>query len=417
MFDFDELEEKLQHVEEVHEETVMVYAISDVHVEIKQNMDWLKGLPKFPDSILVIAGDLGVLLEQIREALLLFKSKFTEVFYCYGNHELWCSELRASELRAAPKPQRGHLYSDSHGKLVKIRKLCAELGVRTTACCVKGVWVVPILGWYHHSWDTEGPLRAPPGKKLVREPAAPDTLAADSGACRWRDGLENGTEALAKVMDAENEAWGIWPLPRALLEEASRPPETRRNPIVTFSHFLPRQELMPEKRFLFQPNLPKIVGSNLIKDRVASLSPDLHIFGHTHFPWDMTIDGTRYRSWPLGSPSEQARRIHTFPIELVERWEPLPVLSSRGEHTPKQKVCWFSEMYTKIKREPDSYHMADYVALAYCPGAPTVPGDIIATDLDRRELSSEEVLRRERYKELTFTSMRRQTAGSRATGG
>ena len=32
-------------------------------------------------------------------------------------------------------------------------------------------------------------------------------------------------------------------------------------PLVTFSHFVPRLELVPEKRFLFLPSLNKAVGS------------------------------------------------------------------------------------------------------------------------------------------------------------
>ena len=40
------------------------YAISDVHVELKENMAWLQGLPKFARSAVLVAGDLGVSLTQ-----------------------------------------------------------------------------------------------------------------------------------------------------------------------------------------------------------------------------------------------------------------------------------------------------------------------------------------------------------------
>ena len=64
--------------------------------------------------------------------------------------------------------------------------------------------------------------------------------------------------------------------------------------IISFSHFLPRYELLPEKRFLVYPKLPKASGSIYLQKRVATLKPDLHIFGHTHIGWDMTLDGIRY---------------------------------------------------------------------------------------------------------------------------
>jgi hypothetical protein len=34
----------------------------------------------------------------------------------------------------------------------------------------------------------------------------------------------------------------------------------------------------------------------------------VHVFGHTHFLWDMELEGVRYVQWALGSPQEQKRR-------------------------------------------------------------------------------------------------------------
>ena len=57
------------------------------------------------------------------------------------------------------------------------------------------------------------------------------------------------------------------------------------------------------------PTLHEIVGSDLLRRRVERLGPGAHCFGHTHFAWDQTLEGTRYLSWPLGSPQEQATRV------------------------------------------------------------------------------------------------------------
>ena len=56
----------------------------------------------------------------------------------------------------------------------------------------------------------------------------------------------------------------------------------KRSRLITFSHFVPFQELCPEKRFLIEPLLPKVIGSSPLADQIVRLSPDLHIFGHTH---------------------------------------------------------------------------------------------------------------------------------------
>lgn len=292
-------------------------------------------------------------------------------------------------------------------KLAIIRNICIELGVKTSAELIGGVWVVPVFGWYHHSWDREGPLRPPPGQELTRNPNPPEQISSDNHACKF-GGLENGSMEVAELLDKENEAWGAWPLPAELLEDAREPPATRTHRILTFSHFLPRQELLPEKRFLFQPNLSKVVGSDLLRERVDTLRPDMHVFGHSHFPWDMQLsDGVRYLSWPLGKPEEQARRIVTYPNEFIERWEPLAVLDSNGWQPPERPQCWFSYMYNhRTRRDPEATDMADFVAEIYCPTAPRVSGDIISPQPKAQNREEEE--RRRKYQERAFGSMRKQ---------
>lgn len=51
------------------------------------------------------------------------------------------------------------------------------------------------------------------------------------------------------------------------------------------------QALLPEKRYLFYPNLAKAAGSLPLAQRLGALQPDVHIFGHTHFSWDADIEG------------------------------------------------------------------------------------------------------------------------------
>jgi hypothetical protein len=70
--------------------------------------------------------------------------------------------------------------------------------------------------------------------------------------------------------------------------------------VLSFSHFLPRQELCPEKRFLLEPLLAKVVGSDPLERQIRRLRPHLHMFGHTHIPIDLELEGIRYLQWPLG---------------------------------------------------------------------------------------------------------------------
>ena len=54
-------------------------------------------------------------------------------------------------------------------------------------------------------------------------------------------------------------------------------------PLITFSHFVPKIDLTPEKRYLFWANLAKATGSIYLGKRIDELQPTCHCFGHTHF--------------------------------------------------------------------------------------------------------------------------------------
>lgn len=43
-----------------------------------------------PKSALVVAGDVATSMATIRASLAELKLRFQEVFYCPGNHDLWC---------------------------------------------------------------------------------------------------------------------------------------------------------------------------------------------------------------------------------------------------------------------------------------------------------------------------------------
>ncbi|KAH8057498.1 calcineurin-like phosphoesterase [Aureococcus anophagefferens] len=79
-------------------------------------------------------------------------------------------------------------------------------------------------------------------------------------------------------------------------------------PLISFSHFLPLQSLLPEKRFLFSPNLAKAVGSDFLEARVRALDADIHCFGHTHFSWDSTENGTLRAALPRHARRGEAAR-------------------------------------------------------------------------------------------------------------
>lgn len=116
-------------------------------------------------------------------------------------------------------------------------------------------------------------------------------------------------------------------------DQSSEPEKLKAQAVISVSHFLPFPFLNPEKRFLFYPPLAKVIGSQVsppstlrspfltlidthtqvyshtgllthlkiftqtssllwqyLGERLIRLSPDAHIFGHTHFGWNNTLE-------------------------------------------------------------------------------------------------------------------------------
>jgi hypothetical protein len=233
------------------------------------------------------------------------------------------------------------------------------------------------LSWHHASFDTEPDLTVidvPPVHRVM----------TDFAACKWPAGVDDRSDDVARLLDAAN-----GPLPAALaalarpsaLERASRP-----HRVVSFSHFLPRPELCPEKRFLFFPNLPKAVGSTFLRARVDALAPDVHVFGHTHFGWDAMLDGVRYIQAALAYPQEREQRMGTLRIGgSVEQGRPLLVYDSAGGGTlaPRHAARW-SEYYAAAPREPGNQTLPEWVSRRYTrKAAQTLPAAAAAAALPR----------------------------------
>lgn len=137
--------------------------------------------------------------------------------------------------------------------------------------------------------------------------------------------------------------------------------------IISFSHFVPRQELCPEKRMLFYPKLPKIIGSDPLEDRIRSIHGDMgrkdasscHVFGHTHFCWDAVVDGIRYVQAPLAYPRERKRRMNGG-----ENWLPFCLYADK-KFTDKLNPCFWSDYYSVNPRTPNDTKLAPWVARFY----------------------------------------------------
>ncbi|RYQ87086.1 hypothetical protein Ahy_B09g094568 isoform C [Arachis hypogaea] len=125
---------------------------------------------------------------------------------------------------------------DSVEKLDKLLAACKALGVETQPMVIGELGIIPLFSWYHEA-------------------------CKDFHACKWPQGLSNGDMSLSMYFDAMND--------KQL--EMMKEVKIKCDHIITFSHFVPRQELCPEKRMLFYPKLPKIIGSDSLENRIRSI--------------------------------------------------------------------------------------------------------------------------------------------------
>ncbi|KAI5559761.1 hypothetical protein BDE02_17G135000 [Populus trichocarpa] len=329
-----------------------VFVLSDLHTDYPENMNWVKSLSTkaYKNDLLLLAGDVAETYHNFYSTMSLLKDRFQHVFYVPGNHDLWC--------RSEPE---GHpYYLDSLDKLNKLLDACRGLGVQTRPMVLYGLGIVPLFSWYHESFDREMDIAG------IRIPSL-EMVCKDFHACKWPREISNRSASLASYFDAMNEE----------NEDAVKLIKNTCTQIITFSHFLPRvhhlsrpvlkprQELCPEKRMLFYPNLPKIIGSDFLEVRIRSIhgsegnASACHVFGHTHFCWDSVLDGIRYIQAPLAYPRERKRRMNGG-----ETWLPFCVYSG-GKFADRLSPCYWSDYYAAHPRAPHVTELAPWVARFY----------------------------------------------------
>jgi predicted phosphodiesterase len=272
---------------------VRVFAISDVHTDYPENLQLLAEVARYPHDVLILAGDVSDKLSVLRQTFCLLLERFRCVFFVPGNHELW---VRKGE------------YPDSLQKFHEILGLCASLGVHTQPQCMGGVCIVPLFSWYTRPEEGSDSLFR---ERPLEEPGT--TLWTDDYLIKWPEGFRP-----ARFFRDLNE-------PRvSAAYEASR---------ISFSHFMPRSDLMfttAEEPQPLQPdpharhfNFSRVAGSTLIEEQIRKLDSRVHVYGHQHRNRCRCYQGIWYVSNCLGYRDERDRRSVLNPQTLVRTVWPL----------------------------------------------------------------------------------------------
>jgi hypothetical protein len=111
--------------------------------------------------------------------------------------------------------------------------------------------------------------------------------------------------------------------------------------LVTFSHFLPNQQSLPDWKDLKEESFQKkwldhpgpglsakfalVGGSKSIDEQIRSISSGMyqhiHVLGHSHRPKDFYYKGVRYIHHPLGKPTEREMLMISPTVDFKCIWD------------------------------------------------------------------------------------------------
>ncbi|BBO59622.1 metallophosphoesterase [Mycoavidus sp. B2-EB] len=237
-----------------------VFALSDLHIDYELNQQWTAQLSTYDyrDDVLILAGDVSDSLLQLEWCLKSLVSRFKKILYVPGNHDLWVIR---------DKSERHSL-----DKFNQICTLVRDCGASMQAFHEGSLSIIPLLGWYDYSFGQ-------PDTELF-------SIWADFYACRW-----------PAHFSARDITTHFVQLNEPILSHV-------RQTVISFSHFLPRIDLMPAYIPLDKRKLYPVLGAYALETQIRQLASKIHVYGHSHINQNITIDGISYINNAFGYPQE-----------------------------------------------------------------------------------------------------------------
>ncbi len=238
-----------------------LFAVSDLHTDYDANKDWVDALSRvdFADDTLILAGDISDSEKLVEHCFEQLVTRFRHVFYVPGNHELWVTRSPAG---------------NSLDKFYRLLSLADSYNIFTERRTIGSVDIVPLFSWYDFSFGK-------PSRDLMKS-------WMDFTHCRWPTEFNGPAEVAAFFMHRN---------------EARLTPGER--PVISFSHFLPRIDLMPHYIPAKYRIVYPVLGSESLDRQIRLLGSTIHIYGHSHVNRDIEVDGVRYINNAFAYPSEE----------------------------------------------------------------------------------------------------------------
>jgi predicted phosphodiesterase len=257
-----------------------LFAVSDLHLANRINLQALEALPAHPQDWLILAGDVGEMEEHLQVALILLSSRFKQLVWVPGNHDLWTLPSTSQPLKGEARYQR-------------MVSLCRDFGVLTPED--------PYARWPGEDRDY---LLAP--LFLLYDYSFRPPHIPFEGAVEWA--AESG------VVCTDEELLFTDPYSSAAAWCADRCQETEKrlekaaltgDPMILINHFPLRQEMAQLRRF---PRFSLWCGTRSTEDWHTRFPVSVVVYGHMHIRGTHYREGVRFEEVSLGYPRDWSHK-------------------------------------------------------------------------------------------------------------
>lgn len=180
-----------------------------------------------------------------------------KIWYVPGNHDIWVA--RSGE-------------RDSLMKYTLLTAMAGDYDIETRPDIIQGIEIIPLHGWYDYTFGG--------GRASLED------IWLDYSMCRW-PGQMDDTEIAERFLSMN----------RHLKND-------KKNMRITFSHYLPRIDIMPEYIPPSKRTIYPVLGSYRLETVIRKIHPSIHVYGHSHVNRQVTIDGITYINNAYGYPHE-----------------------------------------------------------------------------------------------------------------
>jgi len=254
-------------------------AVSDLHVSYTENRPIVDRLrPAADDDWLIVAGDVGEIFADIVDTLSTLRSRFRQVVWVPGNHELWTHPSDPVTLRGADRYAALVSACRDHGVLTP------EDEYPTWEGAGGPVVVAPIFQLYDYSFRVPAAQTKEESLRLAYQAGVVCTdealLHPDPYPTReqWCWDRVTRTERRLAALDAPTVLVSHWPLVREPTD------------------------------VLWYPEFAQWCGTSRTADWHRRFRAVAAVYGHLHIPRTTYYDGVRFEEVSLGYPREWRRR-------------------------------------------------------------------------------------------------------------